>query len=301
MARQSALVLAHAQAELKHLKSLPPTSHKWTWGVDIMENDVLASNPTAKTKLHSGYARSLADGVHNKEWSITARFPTAVSSAYDPPPTITGIDACHYFSDDGSNDSSHSDTMSTANADHFPTAADADDEAKANIPNADANPHTMLSQPTASYATMLWEGNDNASDDADQHTTFQAAMAWQSNDSSSSSLHTDSPTGFNATALFLAYSISTYSSPPATPIPTAFPTASDAADVFLSSSETNSVGPNADSDEDSFRTELPSTSQIENPTPSHITLPIYSHVDFSYVDDTWLPGSDDMMDTTDNE
>jgi len=152
----------------------------------------------------------------------------------------------------------------------------------------------MLGQPTASYATMLWEGDDNASDDADQHTTFQAAMAWQSNDSSSSSLHTDSPTGFDAATLFLADSISTHSSPPATPIPTAFPTASDAADVFLSSSET-------DSDEDSFRTELPSTSQIENPTPSCITLPIYSHVDFSYVDDTWLPGSDDMMDTTDNE
>ena len=60
----------------------------------------------------------------------------------------------------------------------------------------------------------------------------------------------DSPTGFNATALFLADSISTYSSPPATPISTAFPTASDAADVFLSSSETDSVSPNADSDED---------------------------------------------------
>jgi len=61
MARQSALVSAHTQAELKHLKSLPPTSHKWTWGVDITENDVLASNPMTKTKLHSGYARSLAD------------------------------------------------------------------------------------------------------------------------------------------------------------------------------------------------------------------------------------------------
>jgi len=121
-------------------------------------------------------------------------------------------------------------------------------------------------------------------------------------------LHTDSPTGFNAATLFLADSISTYSSPPTTPIPTAFPTASDATDVFLSSSETDSVGPDAnsvgsdaDSDEDSFRTKSPSTSQIENPTPSCITLLIYSHADFSYVDDTWLPGSDDMMDTTDNE
>jgi len=98
-----------------------------------------------------------------------------------------------------------------------------------------------LQSSTASYATMLWEGKDNASDDANQHTAFQAAMAWQSNDSSSSSSHTDSPTGFNAAALFLADSLSTYSSPPATFISTAFPTASDAADVFLSSSETDSV------------------------------------------------------------
>jgi len=198
--------------------------------------------------------------------------------------------------------------MSDADADHFPTAANAHDKAKDNIPNADADMHTVLSQPTASYAAMLWEGEDDASDDTDQHTTFQAAMAWQSNDSSSSSSHMGSPTGFNAATLFLADSISTYSSPLATPISTAFPTTSDAADVFLSSSETDSVSPDANSvssdansDEDSFRTKLPSTSQIENPTPSHITLPIYSHVNFSYVNDTWLPGSDDMMGTTDNE
>jgi len=159
----------------------------------------------------------------------------------------------------------------------------------------------MLGQPTASYAAMLWEGEDDASHDTDQHTTFQAAMAWQCNDSSSSSSHMGSPTGFDAAALFLVDSISTYLSPPTTPISTAVPTASDATDVFLSSSETDSVGSDADSDEDSFRTKSPSTSQIENPTPSHITLPIYSHADFSYVDDTWLPGSDDMMDTTDNE
>jgi len=177
-ARQLALVSAHAQAELKCLKSLPPTSHKWTWGIDIMENDVLASNPMTKTKLHSGYAWSLANGVHNKEWSTTASFPTAVSSAYSPPPTITGIDAHHYSSDDESNHSSHSNTVSNANADHFPAAADANDKAEDNIPHADADAHTMLGQPTASYAAMLWEGKDNASDDADQHTTFQAAMAW---------------------------------------------------------------------------------------------------------------------------
>ena len=67
--------------------------------------------------------------------------------------------------------------MSTADANHFPTAGDADDEAEDNIPDADADVHTMLSQPTASYAAMLWEGNDDASDDTDQHTAFQAAIS----------------------------------------------------------------------------------------------------------------------------
>jgi hypothetical protein len=43
--------------------------------------------------------------------------------------------------------------------------------------------------------------------------------------------------------------------------------------------------------------ESPTTSQIQNPTPSRVTLPIYGHADFGYIDDTWLPGSDDMMDT----
>jgi hypothetical protein len=75
---------AHAQAELEHLKSLPPTSHKWTWGVDITENDVLASNQKTKGKgksHHSGYVWSLPHGVYKKEWSITASIPI-VSAAY---------------------------------------------------------------------------------------------------------------------------------------------------------------------------------------------------------------------------
>jgi hypothetical protein len=98
---------------------------------------------------------------------------------------------------------------------------------------------------------------------------------------------------------------------------TAFPTASDAADLFLSSSDTNSAGSyesnsNADADadtdtnaesnvEDISSAESPTTSQIERCTPSCVTLLIYSHVDFSYIDDTWLPGSNDMMDTSENE
>jgi hypothetical protein len=58
----------------------------------------------------------------------------------------------------------------------------------------------------------------------------------------------------------------------------------------------------AESDvEDISSAESPTTSQIERCTPSRVTLLIYSHADFSYIDDTWLPGSDDMMDTSENE
>jgi hypothetical protein len=117
------------------------------------------------------------------------------------------------------------------------------------------------------------------------------------------------PSAFDAAAFFSANS--TLSSP--STHPAAFPTASDAADLFLSSSDTNLAGSrdsnadanadtNAESDvEDISSAESPTTSQIERCTPSRITLPIYSHVDFSYIDDTWLPGSDDMMDTSENE
>ena len=180
------------------------------------------------------------------------------------------------------------------------TDANADAKPKDDIPIDDADQFTMLGQPTASYAAMLWEGEDHAPDNVDQSTVFQAALAWQGNDTSLSSSHTGSPNAFDAATFCLADSISASPSPPASPILTTFPTAynaADVADVFLSSSETDSPGSNADSVEDSFRAESPSTSQIENPA----SLLIYSHADFSYIDDTWLSGSDDMMDTSDME
>jgi hypothetical protein len=37
-------VAANAQAKLESLKSLPSGSYKWTWGVDIMEKDILVAN-----------------------------------------------------------------------------------------------------------------------------------------------------------------------------------------------------------------------------------------------------------------
>src|SRR6202041_948733 len=81
--------------ELDRLKSLPPGSYKWTWGVDITENDVLGANEK-KTKRrgkqqHSGYALSLPDGAKGrKEWSSTPTLSTVVSNAYTQPPTLSG-------------------------------------------------------------------------------------------------------------------------------------------------------------------------------------------------------------------
>jgi hypothetical protein len=155
---------------------------------------------------------------------------------------------------------------------------------------------------TTSDASMAWQGED------DRPTAFQAAIAWQGDDDhNDSSLYTASPTAFDATAFFSANSTS---SSPSTHTAT-FPTASDAADLFLSSLDTNSAGShesnaNANTDaksnmEDISSAESPTTSQIERCTPSRVTLLIYSHADFSYIDDTWLPGSDDMMDTSENE
>jgi hypothetical protein len=251
---------------------------------------VLASNQKTKGKRkshHSGYVQSLPHDVYKKEWSITASIPT-VSAAYSRPPTVISIDAGLYFSDAKS---SHANTESNA----APAAV----AVAIPTPTADVNM-------TASDASMAWQGED------DRPTAFQAAIAWQGNDDhNDSSPHMASLTAFDATAFFSADSTS---SSPSTHTAT-FPTASDAADLFLSSSDTNSAGSsdsnananaNANTDaksdvEDISSAESPTTSQIERCTPSCVTLPIYSHVDFSYIDDTWLPGSNNMMDTSENE
>ena len=82
-------------------------SHKWTWGVDLTEKDVLLSNQTTTGKgktLNSGYTYSLPDGADHMANSITASIPTAVSPIYSPPPDATGLDAAIYVADTESNE-----------------------------------------------------------------------------------------------------------------------------------------------------------------------------------------------------
>jgi hypothetical protein len=125
-------------------------------------------------------------------------------------------------------------------------------------------------------------------------------MAWQGDNDQSLSSPTGSLTGFDAAPFHL--SDSTYLSPAASSTSAdvaemaAFPTASDAADAFLSSSETGYNG-ESDAVADSDVKDSIGKSQIENPTPSCITLLTYPPADFSYVNETWLSSPDRMMDT----
>jgi hypothetical protein len=121
---------------------------------------------------------------------------------------------------------------------HIPNAAP-----EANpVPNADAVPDADAA-PNADFH-MVWQGEDDAANDANP-TPFQAAMAYYAD---SSSARPGSPTGFDATDFYLADSTS--SSPPEYPLSTAFATASDAADVFLSSSGTDSASSDGESNAD---------------------------------------------------
>jgi hypothetical protein len=175
-----------------------------------------------------------------------------------------------------------------------------------------------------SYGNALMERLGQAGvANAAGHTASQAAMAFDCDSSSAWMGSTadaqpvlagmGSLTGFDATAIY--FDDSTTSSSGHSNPPSAFVTMSDAAEVFFSSSESDSseadsVGSlgefdanaddaSANSDfEHSFSDESPTTSQIEHPSPTCITLPVpvYTHADFSYVDGSWLSGSDDDMD-----
>jgi hypothetical protein len=334
-------VSAHAQAELERLKALPPTSYKWTWGVDITENEVLAINQKkGKGKAqHSGYIASLPDGPpQNKEWSETPSLPTV--SSYGRPPTVTGHDAGLYFSE------SDSDVSNAGTAPLLPVPAAAPVPDSVPVPHDvanDADLHTVFEAAMAfdfdsssasagsttdadpvpaadshGNALMQWLGQDDVANDAG-HTAFQAAIAFDCDSSSARTgstadaepvlAGTGSLTGFDAAAIY--FDDSTTSSSGHSNPPSAFATTSDAAEVFFSSSEADSAGSVGESDADaddasansdsepSVSDESPSTSQIEHPSPTRITLPVpvYTHVDFSYVDDSWLSGPDDDMDT----
>src|SRR6202142_3076604 len=317
--KRSELVAARAQAELERLRSLPPSSHKWTWGVDITEKDVLGTGK-GKGKAHSGYVISLEDGpMGGKEWSSTPSSVPTRSVTYSEAPPVTGIDAAMYYTGSShSNDDSVPDAPKASDAD-----ADADTDADMMVgqPNDQDSSGTGSSlhlPPTAFEAGRAWRDNESfdaseagtdASPDADgnvgQPTIFEAAMAWH--EGGSSGTGSSSPSSANVVAAAFptasdaadALDLSdddtgSSSTSSANVVAAAFPTASDAADALDLSDDDN------EDDEGS----PPGSSQIHNLTPSAITLPIYGREDFDYVDETWLMESERMMDmdtSTDSE
>jgi hypothetical protein len=332
--RQSHHVAQHAKAKLEHLQSLPATSHKWTCGIDVTENNLLLSNQRTKgmgKTLNSGYTQLLPDGADHMEWSITASIPTSISGDYSPPPNVTGLDAGLYFTD-----AEFEESLAYANANgHGASAelnigADANNHAGASAdnhigaaPNAaaksDASAKANLGLPTSSQVALAWHSDLDSTPVANTESLSDAILAADDEGSShSGSLDVGhSPTSFDAASFYLADTTSS-ASVPTHSTSKVVPTASHAADVFLlletdSTHESNSgddavshaEGRPAQSiaeskNEDDSGAESPTTSQIDNPTPSHITLPhsyLYGSADFHYVDATWLSGSDDMMDT----
>lgn len=316
--KRSELVAARAQAELERLRSLPPSSHKWTWGVDITEKDVLGTGK-GKGKAHSGYVVSLEDGpmMAGKAWSSTPSSVPTRSVTYSEAPPVTGIDAAMYYTG-----SSHS------NDDSVPKASDADAD-------ADSDADIMVGQPTAMEAAMAYNDQDSSGTGSSSRlppTAFEAGRAWRdggSFDASEAGTDADAdadgnvsqPTFFEAAmAWHEDDSSGTGSSSPssANVVAAAFPTASDAADALDLSDDDDDDdetdddnvepdsddGDNDDNDNEDDGDSPSGSSQIHNLTPSGITLPIYGREDFYYVDETWLMESQRMMDmdtSTDSE
>lgn len=81
-----ASVAAKASQELVRLKALPTSSHKWTWGSTLTEDDVLGLNRSGtrpNNHIHSGYDISLEDGRQMGEDTFHS-MPTSHALYSDP-------------------------------------------------------------------------------------------------------------------------------------------------------------------------------------------------------------------------
>ena len=66
--RAADIIATRAKTDLERLMALPPASHKWTWGVDLTEAEVLSIEHMrykARRNSHSEYNLSLPDGGVN--------------------------------------------------------------------------------------------------------------------------------------------------------------------------------------------------------------------------------------------
>lgn len=69
-------VAESAKRELDRLQALPPTSHKWTWGEKLSEDEVRALRRSMIRQPHSGYNISLKPGQVTGEESPNPSVPT---------------------------------------------------------------------------------------------------------------------------------------------------------------------------------------------------------------------------------
>jgi len=75
-----AMVHNEALTELHRLQALPPSSHKWIWGEQLTEQEVLCLRQTGTQPgrtPHSGYDVSLIEGRMLGEYSQTQSYPTS--------------------------------------------------------------------------------------------------------------------------------------------------------------------------------------------------------------------------------
>jgi len=105
--QHSAMVHDEALTELHCLQALPPSSHKWTWGKQLTEQEVLCLRRTGTRPgrtPHSGYDVSLIEGRMLGKYSQTQSHPTShghpeeVASSIASIPPSTNLDIPSYFS-----------------------------------------------------------------------------------------------------------------------------------------------------------------------------------------------------------
>ena len=106
---RSRQVAERAAIELERMKNLPPASHKWTWGQDLTEEEVLGITRVqyrrrANREPHSGYDTELPSGSPDifpgSSWptiTTASGLYSDISSAAQAPPPQTQLGLDSYF------------------------------------------------------------------------------------------------------------------------------------------------------------------------------------------------------------
>ncbi|KAF8965104.1 hypothetical protein BDZ97DRAFT_1813684 [Flammula alnicola] len=174
-------VAGAAEADLRRLQAMPPTSFKWTWGERLTKADVLDLRHFAKQRLRSGYNTSIREAKLLGEFSVaspttpngTARYSLVSADADTPPPATTLQFPAHFGSFHTKTTTSQDSQLSISGiASRW--LADKDD-----APAADQPPPSPAVD-AATAVTPCWLADPDADADADAASTSPAAVgaAW---------------------------------------------------------------------------------------------------------------------------